>query len=293
MKAPKFSYARPTSITEAVNLLADEGCDSRLLAGGQSLMPALNFRLDAPDRLIDINRIAELKGITLSDDNRIRVGALTRHAEVERSELIAEHLPLISTAIKQVAHAAIRNRGTLGGSIALADPAAELPACCLAYDADIVVIGANGERRISADDFFVGLYETTLADDELITVIEFSSRHDDQQHFAFDEISRRHGDYAMAGLALSATVDGQNILDNVRLVLFGVADSALRIRSVEDFLNGLEPDQDSINQAAELLAGSFTPIGDLNASEPMKMHLSKVLLKRNLPKLLQSHGEAK
>ena len=284
VKAPKFSYARPESVTEAVSLLADDSCDSRILAGGQSLMPALNFRLDAPDRLIDINRISELSGITVTAEG-VRIGALTRHAEVERSPIIAEHLPLISEAIRQVAHTAIRNRGTFAGSLALADPAAELPACCLAYDADIIAMGNSGERRIPAAEFFLGLYETALAGDEIITAVEFASRNAPRHRFAFAEISRRHGDYAMAGLALSAELTNENTLKQPRVALFGVSDRVLRIQPVEEFLQGQEPNQTSADQAAELLDGYFEPAADLNASEPMKLHLSKVLLKRNISKL--------
>src|SRR5882672_3403079 len=155
MKAPRFAYARPASLAEALALLAEHKGDARVLAGGQSLVPMLNFRLAAPKVLVDINRISALSGITVAKD-RVRIGALARHAEVERSVDIAHHLPLIAQAMPHIAHAAIRNRGTFGGSCALADPAAELPACALALGATFIVTGKKGERRVAAEDFFKG-----------------------------------------------------------------------------------------------------------------------------------------
>src|SRR6266436_5665465 len=172
MKAPGFAYARPASVAEALALLAEHKDEARVLAGGQSLVPMLNFRVAAPRVLVDINRIAGLSGIKLAK-NHIRIGALTRHVELERSADVARHLPLIASAMPHIAHPAIRNRGTFGGSCALADPAAELPACALALGATFIAAGKKGERRIAAQDFFKGLYATALKAGELLVAAEF------------------------------------------------------------------------------------------------------------------------
>ena len=204
MKAPRFSYARPQNLDEALGLLAQHGDDARVLAGGQSLMPTLNMRLSQPKLLIDINRIAELKGIS-STNGTVRVGALTRHVEVMNSPLIARHLPLIAEAMPHIAHVAVRNRGTFGGSIALADPSAELPACILALEASLVVESTRGRRTIAADDFFHGLYETARAPDELLVEVLIPEQRRDHVS-VFMELSRRHGDFAIAGLACYARI---------------------------------------------------------------------------------------
>src|SRR5712671_6355903 len=199
MKAPRFAYARPASVAEALALLAEHKDEARVLAGGQSLVPMLNFRVAAPKVLVDINRIAGLSGIKVAK-NHIRIGALTRHVELERSADVARHLPLIASAMPHIAHPAIRSRGTFGGSCALADPAAELPACALALGATFVVAGRKGERRVAAQDFFRGLYATALKADELIVAAEFPLPKPGYVS-AFGELARRHGDYAMVGIA--------------------------------------------------------------------------------------------
>src|SRR5438309_302677 len=191
MKAPRFAYARPASTAEALALLEEHGDDARVLAGGQSLVPILNFRLAAPKVLVDINRIAALSGIKVTR-NHIRIGALTRHAELERSADIARHLPIVAAAMPHIAHPAIRNRGTVGGSMALGDPAAELPACALALGATFVVAGKKGERRIAAEDFFKGLYATALKPGELLVAAEFPLPKPGYVS-AFGELARRHG----------------------------------------------------------------------------------------------------
>src|SRR5262247_622598 len=172
MKAPRFAYARPASVAEALALLDRHKDDARVLAGGQSLVPMLNFRVAAPKVLVDINRIATLSGIKVTK-SQVRIGALTRHVELERSPDIAKHLPLVAAAVPHIAHPAIRNRGTLGGSLALADPAAELTACAVALDATLVVAGKKGERRVKATDFFKALFETDLRQGEILVGVEF------------------------------------------------------------------------------------------------------------------------
>src|SRR5215831_12155314 len=212
VKAPRFSYVRPDSLQQVLELLAEHGDDARILAGGQSLMPVLNMRLSQPRLVIDINRIDALKGIALQG-NLVRIGALARHVEVMNSEIVARHLPLIAEAMPHVAHVAVRNRGTFGGSIALADPSAEMPACILALGATLVVESTRGRRSIAADDFFLGLYETARAPDELLVEVLIPEQKRDHVS-VFMELARRHGDFAIAGVA-------GEIVREARLVYFG------------------------------------------------------------------------
>src|SRR5262245_53339069 len=199
VKPARFSYVRAERLEQALRLMAEHGDEARILAGGQSLMPTLNMRLSQPKVLIDINRVDALKGIHYGDGT-VRVGALARHVEVMNSPIVAQYLPLIAEAMPHVAHVAVRNRGTFGGSVALADPAAELPACILALEASLVVASVRGRRTIAADDFFLGLYETARAPDEiLLAVLIPEQKRDDVS--VFMELSRRHGDFALAGLA--------------------------------------------------------------------------------------------
>jgi carbon-monoxide dehydrogenase medium subunit len=262
MKAPRFAYARPASVAEALALLDRHKDDARVLAGGQSLVPMLNFRVAAAKILVDINRIAGLSGIKVTKTH-VRIGALARHADLGRSPEIARHLPLVASAVPHIAHPAIRNRGTLGGSLALADPAAELPACALALGAMIVVAGKKGERRIPAEDFFKGLYATALKAGELLVAAEFPlPRPGDRS--AFGELARRHGDYAMVGVAAHGSKQG------MRAAFFGVGDrpTVLEAGNAEGVLSRIE---------AEL-----EPRADLHASAAMKLHLAKVLAGRVL-----------
>lgn len=282
MKAAEFAYIRPDTLDEVFVLLDDSDRDCRILAGGQSLMAALNFRLDAPELLIDINRIDGLAGIREEADS-VSIGALTRHADVESSNIIANHLPLLSQAIGNVAHAAIRNRGTFGGSLALADPAAEIPACCLAYDATISVMSSSGIREIRADDFFHGLYETALEDNEVITSVTFAKRRSGDVT-GFDEITRRHGDYALAGLALAATAGEK--MENPRIVFFGISDQPVRAKAAEAVLEGARLDEPLIVAAADRATDGIELSSDGSASEAMKAHLAKILLKRSLQSIL-------
>jgi carbon-monoxide dehydrogenase medium subunit len=265
VKAPRFAYARPASIAEAIALLDKHKDDARVLAGGQSLVPMLNFRVAAPKVLVDINRIAGLAGIKVTKTH-VRIGALTRHVELERSPEIAKHLPLVAAAMPHIAHPAIRNRGTLGGSCALADPAAELPACALALGATFVVAGKKGERRVAAEDFFKGLYATALKPGELLVAAEFPlSKPGDT--CAFGELARRHGDYAMVGLAAQASKN------RLRVAFFGVGDrpEVLEADTVDGVLSKIGTDLD--------------PRADLHASAETKLHLAKVLAGRVLAQL--------
>ena len=279
LKPSNFDYVKPKTLEETLTLLGDGGRDSVVLAGGQSLMPTLNMRLSAPDLLVDINGLDELSGIKL-EGNQIRVGALTRHVEIENSSVIAENCPLIAQAMPHIAHPAIRNRGTFGGSIALADPAAELPACICALEAKIEIVGAGGGRKIAAKDFFKDLYETDLKDGEIVTAVEIPVT-SSKTKIAFDELSRRHGDYAMAGLAVNATMEDKKI-ENINICFFAISATPVLAEGAAGILNNGILDDDSLGKAIQKLESDLDPLSDLYASRALKMHYAKELLKRNL-----------
>ena len=279
MKAPKFSYVRAESVEQVLELLARHGDEARILAGGQSLMPTLNMRLSQPEILVDIKGLDALKGIS-EQDGMVRIGALARHVEVMTSPLIARHLPLIAEAIPHVAHVAVRNRGTFGGSIALADPSAEMPACALALGATLVVESVRGRREILADDYFTALYETARASDELL--IEARIPVEKPGHVSvFMELARRHGDFAIAGLACHARIE-QDVVADARLVYFGSEDKPTLAKGAAAAITG-KPWSDESNQAAAAaLADDLDPMTNLHGSAAMKLHLQRVLTKRAL-----------
>jgi aerobic carbon-monoxide dehydrogenase medium subunit len=275
MKPAAFVYAKARSLDEAIALLREAPGEARLLAGGQSLMPALNMRLDAPKLVIDINGIG-LDGIARKNGH-VEIGALTRHAAAERSVIVAEMAPLIAKAMPHVGHPAIRNRGTVGGSIANADPAAELPACLLALDGEVEIVGPAGRRAVKAGDFFRGLYETALGDEDVLTTIRVPAASADRR-YGFAELCRRRGDYALAGLAASGRVDGQRLQD-VRLAFFGVGATPVRAKKAEAALEA-----GSIDDAVAAL--DLSPSDDVHASGVYKKHAAGVLLRRVAAELL-------
>jgi carbon-monoxide dehydrogenase medium subunit len=279
VKAPRFKYVRVDSVEQALQLLAQHGSEARILAGGQSLMPTLNMRLSRPEILIDINRLDALKGISLQGE-RVRIGALARHVEVLNSPIVAKHLPLIAEAMPHVAHVAVRNRGTFGGSVALADPAAEMPACALALGATLVVQSVRSRREIAADDYFKGLYETARAGDELLIEALIPVEKPGSVS-VFLELARRHGDFAMAGVCCRATIDKGTIAD-ARLVYFGSeVKPTLGARAVAA-LKG-KPWSDATRDAAlAALGDDLKPMSNLQGSAAMKLHLQRVLTKRAL-----------
>ena len=252
MKAPSFAYAKPRTLAEAFELIERPG--AKILAGGQSLIPSLNMRLSAPELLVDITGLAGLSNIE-AKNAAVRIGALCTHAMVERSPEVREHLPLLAEAMPHIAHPAIRNRGTLGGSLALADPAAELPACAVALDAVLIIASRKGERRVRAVEFFKGLFETDLKQGEILVGAEFPKA----EKSAFVELTRRHGDYAIVGLA-AVTKQRER-----RISLFGFADRPVLIRP-----RSLEEAKGSLPK----------PAADLYHSSATKLHLAKVLLER-------------
>jgi carbon-monoxide dehydrogenase medium subunit len=282
MKASAFSYARATSVGNALELLAAHGDGAKVLSGGQSLMPAMNLRLISPELLVDIGDLAELRGIELNG-GVLRIGALTRHVDLATSQEIATHAPLLTEAIAHVAHPAIRNRGTLGGSLAHADPVSELPACMLALNATIIVQGQAGERRIAAADFFTGIYETALSAGELLVAVELPVAQKDSVHF-FCEFARRHGDYAIVGVAAQAVVRGSSFAD-LRIAFFAIGDRPV-LAQVAATLIDIAITPAVLSGASAALAEELDPQEDQQASAAMRRHLAKVLLARCVSGLL-------
>lgn len=276
MKPAPFAYHKARSLDDAVAQLAAH-TDARLLAGGQSLIATLNMRLSAPALLIDINGISGLDRIE-RDGDTVAIGALVRHAQAEHSDTIAKHVPLIAQAMPHIAHPAIRNRGTLGGSVAFADPAAELPACLLALGGEIEACGPKGRRAIKADDFFKGLFETALGPDEILTALHVPAAKTDTRT-GFAELARRHGDYAIVGLAATARAVGGKLAD-VRLSFFGVGDTPIRARKAEAALA-----QGGIDDAVAAL--DLSPHDDVQATAATKRHLAGVLLRRVAKQLME------
>jgi carbon-monoxide dehydrogenase medium subunit len=281
MKSPAFDYIKPRSLGHVFDLLAEYGDEARMLAGGQTLLATLNMRLSEPSLLIDINQIESLKGIRLVD-GALRIGALARHVEIEGSSLVAQHAPLMSVAAPHIAHRAIRNLGTFGGSLAYADPAAEWPACALALDATIIARSMAGERRIPASQFFLDLYTTALTPGEIIVACDIPLRSQDGIQ-GFDELARRHGDYAIAGLAFAARRNGPS-LRQVRLSFLGLCSTPWRAVATERFLEEKPIDDALLDAAAiklsEELTGEREPLADLTNSSSTKRHLASVLLRR-------------
>jgi carbon-monoxide dehydrogenase medium subunit len=277
MKAPPFQYACAQSVSEALDLLAEYKDDALVLAGGQSLMPVLNMRLASPSVLIDINPLTELAGLKAAG-GVLHIGAMTRHREVAESALVREHLPLITQAMRHVAHPAIQNRGTFGGSLATADPSAEMPACCLALGARILLESKRGRRSVEADDFFRGIFETAREPDELLVGVEIPIP-DSAWRPCFMEFARRHGDYAIAGVAALAKLDAARISD-IRIVLFGVEARPSRARAAEEAITNAGALTDGIADAQAALTNVLVPLADNHASGEMRIHYARVLIER-------------
>jgi len=282
MKASAFAYARATSVSNALELLVTHGDKAKVLSGGQSLMPAMNLRLISPELIVDIGELAELRGIVVTGDV-VRIGALTRHVDLARSRDIAAHAPLLAEAIAHIAHPAIRNRGTLGGSLAHADPASELPACMVALNATIIVRGQAGERRIAAGNFFTGIYETALSPEELLVAVELPVARKNALHF-FHEFARRHGDYAIVGLAAQAVVAADSFAD-LHLAFFALGDKPVSAKAANKLI-GVAITPAVLSDACTALGEDLAPHDDQQASASMRRHLAKVLLVRCVAALL-------
>ena len=288
MKPAPFRYARASSLAEATALLAAAPGDTKLLAGGQSLVPMLNMRLVRPAVLVDVNGLRELTGITPLPDGGLRLGALTRHAELAASPAVRERAPLLAEAARHVGHAAIRNQGTLGGSVAHADPAAELPAALLALDARVHITGPRGAREVAADVFFRGLLTTALEPDDILTAIEIPAP---PPGWGFVEIARRPGDFALAGVAvvvrrhpltLPSPPRGEEGIGAVRLVGFGIGDRPLRLIGAERVLAGGRLDAETAARAGAAAGADCDPPSDVHGSAEYRRHLATVLVERAL-----------
>lgn len=287
MKAPDFDYVKPRSLDEVFALMRSHGDDARLLAGGQTLLATLAMRLSEPRLLIDITGLPGLSDIAVAH-GRLHIGALVTHSAIEASPAVAEHAPLLAMAVPHIAHRAIRNSGTWGGSIAYADPAAEWPCCLVALDGVVTVQGPGGTRRIAATDFFQDLYTTALRPDELVIGADVPVATGADWH-GFDELSRRHGDYAVAGLAVAARFDG-GVAQQLRLGFLGVGAVPVRARRAEALLAGKVLDEAAIEIAAAALRAELDPVGDLTSNAETKRHLATVLLRRLLRAARASRG---
>jgi CO/xanthine dehydrogenase FAD-binding subunit len=280
MKPAAFEYLAPASVEEALTLLQHHGPDAKVLAGGQSLVPAMNFRLAQPAILIALDRIETLAGIRPTDDGGVRIGAMTRQRVVERSPVIASRAPLLTEAMPFVAHVPIRNRGTIGGSLAHADPAGELPAVMVALDARFRLQSLEQERWIPAGDFFLGLFTTALEPGELLVEIEIPPAGPGSGS-AFLEVARRHGDYGLAGFAGHVALDAAGRCRLVRAVLLGVSEGPLMVAAAGTLV-GEPPSSERIATVAERLEQQLDPPGDIHASPDYRRHLALVLVKRGL-----------
>lgn len=289
MKPVDFELHRPDTLDEALHLLAEHGDDGKVLAGGQSLVPLLNFRLARPAHLVDVARIASLAELRRTAAG-VTVGAMVRQASAERSPAVARHCPLLAVALPNIAHPPIRNRGTVGGSLAHGDPAAELPSVATALDAVFVAASVRGRREIPAAEFFRTHLVTALEPDELLTEIRFPAT-DSGSGASFVEVGRRRGDFALVGVGAQVGVDGGRVTD-VRVCLSGVSDTPLRPRDVEDVLRGTSLDDDVLREASRLVRETVEPVGDLHATADYRRHVAGVLLARAVRQAYESASRA-
>ncbi|WP_103380625.1 FAD binding domain-containing protein [Pseudonocardia dioxanivorans] len=278
MKPPVFDYVSPATLEEAIQALSapDDG-DVKVLAGGQSLVPLLNLRLSQPGLIVDINGLDELTGIT-EEAGYLTVGALVRQREAELSDVVRTACPLLHEAIPLIGHTAIRNRGTVGGSIAHADPAAELPTVAACLDAELVARGPGGERTIPAADFFTGFFTTALAEDEILTAVRVRSA-GPATGAAYEEVARRHGDFAMAGVAAQVRLDGDTVAE-ARIAISGVDLAPVRATKAEAALAGRTVDDSILDEAADAAVADLSPSSDLHGSAAYRKHVAGVLIRK-------------
>jgi carbon-monoxide dehydrogenase medium subunit len=281
MKPPKFDYFAPDSIASALALFTEHGDDARYLSGGQSLVPMMNFRVAAPSALIDLNGIAALQGIRIDEEDRLHIGAMTRTRQIEMDAIIARANPLLHAAAPHIAHIQIRNRGTIGGSLAHADPAAELPGVVLACDAEIKLVGPAGARSVAAGYFFEGIFSTALQDGDMIAEIVFSAW-PSARRWAFQEISRREGDFAMIGIAAWFDLDDAGKISAAGLAAIGAGDTPLRLSSGETVLIGQAPGEKIFAEAARVSLSDLQPGSDIHASAEYRREVGGVLVERTL-----------
>jgi carbon-monoxide dehydrogenase medium subunit len=282
MKPAPFEYLAPDSLSSALDIMAEYGDEAKVLAGGQSLVPAMNFRLLQPSLLVDLNAVGELSYIREDADGGLRIGAMTRQRQLEMEALIAEHIPLLHEVMPHIAHVQIRNRGTVGGSLAHADPAAELPVVMVALDGRIRVKSKGRERWIAAEDFFEGVFATSLADNEVLVDVFLPSLAP-RTGWSFVEFSRRKGDYALLGVAVLLTLDEGGICRKARIVYLNAAEYPLNARRAAKVLIGEIPDASLFAAAADVAVESeISPAGHIHASVAYLQHLARVLTQRAL-----------
>jgi carbon-monoxide dehydrogenase medium subunit len=289
MKPPPFEYLAADSVDAAVQALADSGGDGKIIAGGQSLLPMLNFRLLRPSVLVDINRIPDLAYVR-DDGDRIRIGPLTRHHALEISNIVETQLPVLHEAMGYVAHLAIRNRGTIGGSLSHADPAAELPMMSLLLDARLEVQSPAGRRTIEAQDFFLGALTTALEDGEMLVEVNLPKLRKGTG-WAFEEVARRSGDFALACVAVTLSHDDGKISD-VRIGMMGVGETPMRATEAERLLAGQRYSADVVAAAVEAIRVAVEPNTDLHASSAYRRHLVGILAQRAIAKAWDRAMEA-
>jgi carbon-monoxide dehydrogenase medium subunit len=280
VKPPPFDYAAPSTVEEAVAALAEHGDEAKLLAGGQSLVPLLAFRLARPALLVDLNGVGGLDGAALDGDT-LRIGAMTRQRALERLPGLRARCAMISDAVELIGHTAIRNRGTVGGSLAHADPAAEWTALALALDAEVDVQGPRGPRTVPADAFLVSYLTTALEPDEVLTGVRMALPNG-RSGSCFVELARRHGDFALAGVGALVTLGGDGLIADARLALIGVADRAVRPRDAEAVLKGERPGDALYAEAAAAIDADIAPNGDVHASAAYRRRVAAVLTRRAL-----------
>lgn len=290
MKPARFDYVRAQSLSHAVAALAEAGGDGKILAGGQSLLPMMNFRLVQPSVLVDINHLPDLDRIELKPET-LHIGALVRHRMTAEHELVARHVPVLHAAMGHVAHLTVRNRGTFCGSVCHADPAAEMPMMTLLLDGTIHVMSTRGARRLPARDFFQGSLVTALAPDELVTGVDVRLP-SAGSGWGFQEFARRHGDYALAAIAVLMEREDATAL-NVRIAVMGVGDTPLRLPQVETLLEGRTPDPSTLRETVEAIRASISPSSDLHASADYRRHLLGVLAERALAEAWARAGHAR
>jgi carbon-monoxide dehydrogenase medium subunit len=289
VKIPRFEYHRPESVDEVLVLLAEHGDDAKVLAGGQSLLPMMALRLAAPAQLVDIGRVRELERVSCGDAGEVTLGAMVRQVTAERSSDIARRSPLIHEAIPHIAHRAIRTVGTVCGSLAHADPAAEMPAVALAAGATMVAKSTVGAREIAADDFFLGYLHTALRPDELLAEVRFPVWSPTTTS-ALVEVSRRHGDYALVGLACRVEIEGA-VITGASLAFFGVGTTPVRVTEAEGALTGQRLSDDLPAEAANVVSASLSPGADIHASAGYRRHLAGVLTRRALTRATSQIGK--
>ena len=285
MKPAPFEYHAPGSVADAVGLLAEHADECKLLAGGQSLVPMLALRLTRFEHIVDLNRVDELAGVSRTNGT-LRVGAMTRQRAVERDAGVAAAVPLLAAAVPFIGHTQIRNRGTIGGSIAHADPASELPAVALALGAELEVASASATRRVPATEFFEGTWTTCLADDELLVAVHFPVW-EGRCGFAFEEVARRSGDFALAGVATAIEVDDDGIVRRVALGLLGMGGTPLRPAAAEAAIIGRAPDASDLDEFATLAVSDLDPPDDIHASSAYRKRIGAHLVRRTLARAIE------